>query len=43
MPAESIKAFRALHEKGALFVIPNPWDAGSSKLLEKGGFEAFTP
>ena len=33
-------AFRALHE-GAAFVIPNPWDAGSAKLLETAGFRAL--
>jgi 2-methylisocitrate lyase-like PEP mutase family enzyme len=33
-------AFRALHE-GEAFVIPNPWDAGSAKLLETLGFEAL--
>jgi 2-methylisocitrate lyase-like PEP mutase family enzyme len=32
--------FRALHE-GHPFVIPNPWDAGSAKLLERLGFEAL--
>jgi 2-methylisocitrate lyase-like PEP mutase family enzyme len=32
--------FRALHE-GEPFVIPNPWDAGSAKLLERLGFEAL--
>jgi 2-methylisocitrate lyase-like PEP mutase family enzyme len=33
-------AFRALHE-GEPFVIPNPWDAGSAKLLAKLGFQAL--
>ena len=32
--------FRALHE-GEPFVIPNPWDAGSAKVLEALGFEAL--
>jgi 2-methylisocitrate lyase-like PEP mutase family enzyme len=32
--------FRALHE-GAPFVIPNPWDAGSARVLEALGFEAL--
>ena len=32
--------FRALHEGGP-FVIPNPWDAGSAKLLAGLGFEAL--
>jgi 2-methylisocitrate lyase-like PEP mutase family enzyme len=33
-------AFRALHE-GAPFVIPNPWDAGSAKVLAALGFQAL--
>jgi 2-methylisocitrate lyase-like PEP mutase family enzyme len=33
-------AFRALHE-GAPFVIPNPWDTGSARVLEALGFEAL--
>ena len=33
--------FRALHEREQLFVMPNPWDAGSAKLLEAAGFEAL--
>ncbi|HEY5873508.1 MAG TPA: isocitrate lyase/phosphoenolpyruvate mutase family protein, partial [Gaiellaceae bacterium] len=33
-------AFRALHE-GAPFVIPNPWDAGSARVLAALGFEAL--
>jgi 2-methylisocitrate lyase-like PEP mutase family enzyme len=32
-------AFRRLHESGC-FVIPNPWDAGSAKYLQKLGFQA---
>jgi 2-methylisocitrate lyase-like PEP mutase family enzyme len=33
-------AFRALHE-GETFVIPNPWDAGSARVLEALGFRAL--
>ncbi len=33
--------FRALHERGRAFVIPNPWDVGSACLLEHLGFEAL--
>jgi 2-methylisocitrate lyase-like PEP mutase family enzyme len=33
-------AFTALHE-GAPFVIPNPWDAGSARVLAALGFEAL--
>lgn len=38
--AEKAERFRALHE-GDPFVIPNPWDAGSARLLEALGFEAL--
>jgi 2-methylisocitrate lyase-like PEP mutase family enzyme len=38
---EKGEAFRALHE-GDPFVIPNPWDAGSAKLLAGLGFKALT-
>jgi len=34
------KAFRALHEKGC-FVIPNPWDVGSARYLQRLGFPAL--
>ena len=33
-------AFRALHE-GETFVIPNPWDAGSARVLAALGFQAL--
>jgi len=33
--------FRALHERPGVFVIPNPWDVGSSRLLAGLGFEAL--
>ena len=33
-------AFRTLHESGH-FVIPNPWDIGSARRLEKLGFKAL--
>ncbi|MFJ4114081.1 oxaloacetate decarboxylase [Pseudomonas sp. NPDC089758] len=35
------EAFKALHERDGAFVIPNPWDAGSAKLLADLGFEAL--
>ncbi len=44
MPTETqlrkAEAFRALHE-GEPFVIPNPWDAGSARVLEALGFRAL--
>src|SRR3954451_11312655 len=33
-------AFRALHE-GEPFIIPNPWDAGTARMLEELGFKAL--
>ncbi|MDQ2972649.1 MAG: isocitrate lyase/phosphoenolpyruvate mutase family protein [Pseudomonadota bacterium] len=38
--ANRCAAFRCLHESGC-FVIPNPWDIGSAKLLEQLGFKAL--
>ncbi|MCT8163598.1 MULTISPECIES: oxaloacetate decarboxylase [unclassified Pseudomonas] len=35
------EAFKALHELDGAFVIPNPWDAGSARLLAGLGFEAL--
>ncbi|MCD5982296.1 isocitrate lyase/PEP mutase family protein [Pseudomonas sp. CDFA 610] len=35
------QAFKALHERDGAFVMPNPWDAGSAKLLASMGFEAL--
>ena len=34
-------AFRAMHHGDKAFVIPNPWDVGSAKLLEGLGFKAL--
>jgi len=34
------RAFRALHERGC-FVIPNPWDVGSARYLQRLGFPAL--
>jgi len=33
--------FRALHAGEQLFVMPNPWDVGSARLLASCGFEAL--
>jgi 2-methylisocitrate lyase-like PEP mutase family enzyme len=38
--AEKAAAFQALHS-GEPFVIPNPWDAGSARVLEALGFKAL--
>lgn len=33
--------FRALHEAPDLFIMPNPWDIGSTRILESLGFRAL--
>lgn len=38
---EKGRAFRALHEREGAFIIPNPWDAGTARLLAQVGFEAL--
>jgi 2-methylisocitrate lyase-like PEP mutase family enzyme len=35
------EAFKALHERPEIFVAPNPWDAGSARMLASLGFEAL--
>jgi len=40
-PGDRRARFRALHERERLFVMPNPWDVGSARLLESCGFEAL--
>jgi 2-methylisocitrate lyase-like PEP mutase family enzyme len=39
--AEKARAFQALHQRDRAFVIPNPWDVGSARLLAALGFEAL--
>jgi 2-methylisocitrate lyase-like PEP mutase family enzyme len=43
MPAQAEKGttFRALHHRDHAFIIPNPWDIGTARLLESLGFEAL--
>ncbi len=38
---EKAKLFKALHEQDGAFIIPNPWDVGSARLLEHLGFRAL--
>jgi len=38
--ADAISTFRALHASGC-FIIPNPWDIGSAKILHHLGFKAL--
>src|SRR3954470_4955820 len=39
--SEKIARFRALHAAPGAFVIPNPWDAGSARMLQGMGFSAL--
>ena len=39
---EKGRRFQALHERPGAFVIPNPWDAGTARILTRIGFEALT-
>lgn len=38
---EKAERFRALHQRSGPFVMPNPWDAGSARVLAGLGFEAL--
>ena len=38
---EKAQAFRALHERPGAFIVPNPWDVGSARILAHLGFEAL--
>jgi 2-methylisocitrate lyase-like PEP mutase family enzyme len=43
MPTQSEKGqlFRSLHHRDHAFIIPNPWDIGSARILAHLGFEAL--
>jgi 2-methylisocitrate lyase-like PEP mutase family enzyme len=38
---EKAKLFQTLHERPGAFIVPNPWDAGTAKLLAAMGYEAL--
>src|ERR1700685_4595452 len=38
---EKGRAFRALHQRDSAFIIPNPWDIGTARLLAHLGFEVL--
>ena len=38
---QKARAFRALHARAGAFIVPNPWDAGTAKILAALGFEAL--
>ncbi|HLG14749.1 MAG TPA: isocitrate lyase/phosphoenolpyruvate mutase family protein [Blastocatellia bacterium] len=39
--AEKGDVFRGLHQRDGAFIIPNPWDVGTARLLAHLGFEAL--
>lgn len=39
--AQKAAAFRELHEREGAFLLPNPWDIGTARLLAQLGFEAL--
>ena len=39
--ADKAARFRELHQRSGAFIIPNPWDAGTAKILAAMGFEAL--
>ena len=39
--AEKARVFRSLHERAGAFIIPNPWDTGTARILAHFGFEAL--
>jgi 2-methylisocitrate lyase-like PEP mutase family enzyme len=41
MQSEKGRVFRGLHERAGAFIIPNPWDVGSARMLAYLGFEAL--
>jgi 2-methylisocitrate lyase-like PEP mutase family enzyme len=43
MPSQPDKAraFQALHQRPGAFLMPNPFDGGSARVLERAGFEAL--
>jgi len=39
--AEKGQLFQELHKRPGILLVPNPWDAGTAKILESLGFEAM--
>jgi 2-methylisocitrate lyase-like PEP mutase family enzyme len=39
---QKAEKFRGLHARPGAFILPNPWDAGTARLLAAAGFEALT-
>jgi len=41
MTSDAFQQFKGLHEQPGTFVIPNPWDRGSARMLQAIGFKAL--
>jgi 2-methylisocitrate lyase-like PEP mutase family enzyme len=41
LQSDKFQAFKAMHERPGVFVMPNPWDAGTARILTALGFEAL--
>src|SRR5579871_3170547 len=39
--SEKANAYRKLHERTGVFLLPNPWDIGTARILAHLGFEAL--
>src|SRR6202453_4744264 len=39
--SEKGEIFRTLHQRPGAFILPNPWDAGTARMLAHLGFEAL--
>jgi 2-methylisocitrate lyase-like PEP mutase family enzyme len=39
--AQKAETFRSLHERDGAFIVPNPWDVGTARILAYLGFEAI--
>ena len=39
--AKKAAVFKAMHDSSDIFVIPNPWDAGSARMMGNAGFKAL--
>lgn len=39
--ADKVRKFQSLHEQPGAFLLPNPWDVGTARLLASLGFEAL--
>ena len=38
---DKAEVFRGMHERDGAFIVPNPWDVGTARILAQLGFEAL--